>query len=178
MKFGKDKIPVIWFTGLPGAGKTTIGSKLRDELRRRGETVLLLDGDDLRSTLNRDLDFTEQGRKENIRRASEVSMLLHRNGIIALCSFITPTESIRKIVRDIVPEDVLIEVYISTPLEICEKRDSKGLYRKVREGKIKEFTGIDAPFEIPINPDYVLDTSNISLEDSITSLLEFLKQKN
>ena len=143
---------VIWLTGLSGSGKTTIAIELEKELHQMGYLTQVLDGDNVRSGINNNLGFGEDDRLENIRRIAEISKLFVNCGVITINCFVSPTESIRQIARDIIGSDDYLEVFIDTPLEECEKRDVKGLYQKARKGEIKNFTGIDAPFEIPQQP--------------------------
>lgn len=173
-KFLNQKSRVIWFTGLSGAGKTTISRVLEKELFVRGYFCQILDGDNIRSGINNNLSFTDEDRKENIRRIAEVSKLYLNSGIITINSFITPTPEMREIPRGIIGKPDLIEVYINAPLQICEQRDVKGLYKKAREGKIVNFTGIDAPFIPPKKPDLVLNTDKFSVEENVTQALDFL----
>ena len=155
---------VIWFVGLSGSGKSTLASELEDRLFKKGFNTYILDGDNIRSGLNNDLDFSDQSRKENIRRISEVAKLFADAGVIVLTAFISPFEEDRKIARQLIGDKDFIEIYVDCPLEVCEERDVKGLYKKAREGKIKNFTGIDSPFEIPKNPEVIVDTANNSLQ--------------
>jgi adenylylsulfate kinase len=173
-KFLKQHSRVIWFTGLSGAGKTTISRALENELFMRGFFCQIMDGDNIRSGINNNLGFTEADRKENIRRIAEVSKLYLHSGIITINSFITPTPEMREIPRQIIGKPDLIEVYINAPLTVCESRDVKGLYRKAREGKIINFTGIDAPFIPPKNPDLVLNTDEFSVLENVQQALEYL----
>lgn len=167
---------VIWLVGLSGSGKSTIAKAFEDEMYQRGHLTQLLDGDNLRSGINNNLSFSTEDRQENIRRTAEVSKLFLNCGIITLCSFITPTKAIRDNVREIVGEG-LYEVYINCPLEVCEQRDVKGLYKKARSGEIPEFTGIHSPFEPPENPDLELNTDTTSLEDCKAQLVEAVYPK-
>jgi adenylylsulfate kinase len=164
----------IWMTGLSGAGKTTIALGLEKELFDRGYVVKLLDGDDVRTGLNRDLSFSPGDRTENIRRIAEVNRLFVMSGIITINCFISPTLEIRDMAREIIGHGNFIELFIKASLEVCEKRDVKGLYAKARAGIIKEFTGIDAPYEIPDHPDLTLDTSNSTVEASIKTALDYI----
>jgi len=173
-KFLNQHPIAIWMTGLSGAGKSTIALHLEKELFALGYLTQILDGDNLRSGLNRKLGFSEADRYENIRRVAEVSKLFLNCGIICINSFITPTVPIRKMVRQIIGKENLIEVYINAPLEICEERDAKGLYKKARVGQIKNFTGVDSPFEPPENPDIELKTNRLSMEASVKKLLDFI----
>lgn len=154
-----QRAKVIWFTGLSGSGKTTLASELNRYLLVRGYLTYQIDGDRIRSGLNQDLGFSEEDRMENIRRVGEIARMFLDCGVICICSFITPTEEIRKMVKNIIGEKDFYEVYLSTPIDVCEQRDPKGLYKKARAGLLQDFTGVTAPFEIPANPDLVLDTS-------------------
>jgi len=165
---------VIWFTGLSGAGKTTISDALFLILQKKGYQVQNLDGDVLRKGLNSDLGFDMVSRVENIRRAAEVSKILMDSGVICLCSFITPTLAIRQKVRDIIGPKNLIEVFVNAPLTICEQRDVKGLYKKARQGLIEDFTGISSPFERPDNADIEIRTDLLSIEESVNKCLEVI----
>jgi adenylylsulfate kinase len=167
-------VKVIWFTGLSGAGKTTISNALVPKLRALGFHVQELDGDVLRKGLNSDLGFDMSSRDENIRRAAEVSRILMNSGGICLSSFITPTHSLRQKVRDVMGRDNLIEIFINAPLDVCEQRDVKGLYGKARMGLIPEFTGISSPFEAPDDPDLEIRTDLMSIEESVEKCLELI----
>lgn len=147
-----QKSLVIWMVGLSGSGKSTIAKDLEQSLYEQGYLTQLLDGDNLRTGINNNLGFSEEDRLENIRRAAEVSKLFLDCGVITICSFISPTEEIRALAKSIIGEKDFFEVYVNCPIEVCEQRDVKGLYRKVRNGEIKNFTGIDAPFEAPLAP--------------------------
>jgi len=160
---------VIWLVGLSGSGKSTIARALENKLHREKVLTQILDGDNLRSGLNHDLGFTDGERVENIRRTAEVARLFANCGVVTLCSFITPTEEIRKIARKIIGEDYF-EVYVSCPIEECEARDVKGLYNKARKGEIPGFTGIDSPFEEPLDPQLILDTKKDNIEESVENL--------
>jgi adenylylsulfate kinase len=165
---------MIWFTGLSGSGKSTIAIALERELHKRGLLCRILDGDNIRSGINNNLGFSEADRVENIRRIAEVSKLFIDTGIITIAAFISPNEEIRSMAADIIGRDDFLEIYVSTPIEECEKRDVKGLYAKARRGEIKNFTGISAPFEAPSAPSLELDTSRLSLEESVNKLLELV----
>ena len=165
---------MIWFTGLSGSGKSTIAIALERELHKRGLLCRILDGDNIRSGINNNLGFTEADRIENIRRIAEVSKLFVDTGIITIAAFISPSNDIREMAANIIGKDDFLEVYVSTPIEECERRDVKGLYAKARRGEIKNFTGISAPFEAPAQPALVLDTSALSLEESVNKLLELI----
>lgn len=168
---------MIWFTGLSGSGKSTIAIALERELHRRGILCRILDGDNIRSGINNNLGFTEADRVENIRRIAEVAKLFIDTGIVTLAAFISPNNDIREMAARIIGKDDFLEVYVSTPLEECERRDVKGLYAKARRGEIKNFTGITAPFEAPAHPALTLDTSVLSLEESVNRLLELVLPK-
>ena len=172
-----QKAIVVWMVGLSGSGKSTIAKALESELYNLGFITQLLDGDNLRIGINDNLGFSDADRLENIRRAAEVAKLFLNCGIITICSFISPTEKIRKLAKNIIGEPYFYEVYINAPIEICEKRDVKGLYKKARAGEIKSFTGIDSPFEAPKNPSIELKTDLISLEKCTEYLLEGLMEK-
>lgn len=170
----KQKSKVVWFTGLSGAGKTTICKALALKMKSIGYLVEELDGDVLRKGLNSDLGFDMVSRNENIRRAAEVSKILKDSGLICLSSFITPTKEIREMVRNIIGKENLIEIFVNAPLEVCEKRDVKGLYRKARLGLIPEFTGISSPFDEPTDADLEIRTDLISVEESVDECLELI----
>lgn len=165
---------MLWFTGLSGSGKSTVAVALERELHRRGRLCRILDGDNIRSGINANLGFSEADRKENIRRIAEVSKLFVDTGIITIAAFISPAEEMRQMAAEIIGRNDFKEIYISTPLEECERRDVKGLYAKARLGEIKNFTGISSPFEAPVNPDLSIDTSAVSLEESVRMLLALL----
>lgn len=165
---------MIWFTGLSGSGKSTIAIALERELHKRGILCRILDGDNIRSGINNNLGFTEADRVENIRRIAEVSKLFVDTGIVTLAAFISPNNDIREMAARIIGKDDFVEVYVSTPIEECERRDVKGLYAKARRGEIKNFTGISAPFEAPEHPALTLDTSVLTLEESVHKLLELI----
>ena len=173
-KFLNQNSRVIWFTGLSGAGKTTVSRVLEKELFSKGFFCQIMDGDNIRSGINNNLSFTEEDRKENIRRIAEISKLYLYSGIITINSFITPTPEMRDIPRAIIGKPDLIEVYINAPLNVCEGRDVKGLYKKAREGKIINFTGIDAPFIAPQNPELVLHTDKFTVEQNVEQALDYL----
>lgn len=168
---------MIWFTGLSGSGKSTIAIALERELHKRGILCRILDGDNIRSGINNNLGFTEADRVENIRRIAEVSKLFVDTGIVTLAAFISPNNDIREMAARIIGQDDFVEVYVSTPIEECERRDVKGLYAKARRGEIKNFTGISAPFEAPEHPALTLDTSVLSVEESVGKLLELVLPK-
>lgn len=165
---------LLWFTGLSGSGKSTIANALEVALFNRGQHTYLLDGDNVRHGLNKDLGFSDTDREENIRRIGEVSRLFVDAGMIVLSAFISPFRSDRKIARDLLPENEFIEVYMSTPLEVCEQRDPKGLYKKSRRGDIKHFTGIDSPYESPDAAEIELNTAEKSIEDCVQEIIDYL----
>ena len=173
----KQKGIIIWFTGLSGSGKSTLAIALERELYKQGILCRILDGDNIRSGINNNLGFSEADRTENIRRIAEVSKLFVDCGIVTIAAFISPTHAIRRMASEIIGEDDFLEVYVSTPIEECERRDVKGLYAKARRGEIKEFTGISSPFEAPEHPFISIDTSRQSLADSVKVLLEAVSPK-
>ena len=173
----RQRSKVVWFTGLSGSGKTTLATELEKRLNYNGYLTQILDGDNIRSGINYNLGFSEEDRMENIRRISEVSKLLIHSGVITINSFISPTHAIRHRAMEIIGRENFIEISVNTPLEVCEKRDAKGLYKKAREGKIKNFTGIDSPFELPVNPDVEVDTSKLTIEESIEKILKSVLPK-
>ena len=162
---------MIWFTGLSGSGKSTIAIALERELQKRGLLCRILDGDNIRSGINNNLGFSAEDRVENIRRIAEVGK---ETGIITLAAFISPNNELREMASRIIGKENFLEIYVSTPLEECERRDVKGLYAKARKGEIRNFTGISAPFEAPAHPDLSLDTSKLSVEESVNRLLELI----
>ena len=168
---------VIWFSGLSGAGKTTLAKELEVILHNKGFLTQILDGDNIRTGINNNLGFSDEDRKENIRRIAEVSKLLVHSGVIALNSFISPTKEIRDLAIGIIGKGNFIEVFVDAPLEVCEQRDVKGLYKKARDGKIKNFTGIDAPFERPETPDIIINTAELSIAESLDRLLALVLPK-
>ncbi|MEO9483334.1 MAG: adenylyl-sulfate kinase [Ekhidna sp.] len=168
---------LIWFTGLSGSGKSTLASAAEAHFFENGINTYILDGDNVRGGLNSDLDFTDASRRENIRRISEVSNLFLDAGLLVFTAFISPFKQDRTTARALVGAKNFIEVYVDCPLEVCEERDVKGLYKKAREGKLENFTGISSPFEIPENPDVVLNTADNSLQDCLRKLIEEIEQK-
>ena len=168
---------MIWFTGLSGSGKSTIAIALERELQQRGLLCRILDGDNIRSGINNNLGFSAEDRVENIRRIAEVGKLFVDTGIITLAAFISPNNEIREMAAGIIGKEDFLEIYVSTPLEECERRDVKGLYAKARRGEIKNFTGISAPFEAPTHPALSLDTSKLSLKESVDQLLDLILPK-
>ena len=173
----KHRSGAIWFTGLSASGKSTIAHHLEKELFDRRIRSYVLDGDNIRHGINSNLDFSREGRRENLRRIAEVSKLFVDCGIVVLAAFISPYSEDRAFVRDIVGTDHFFEVYVKCDLDVCEKRDPKGLYKKARAGIIKNYTGIDAPYEVPENPDIVIDTVGLNVEESVDKVLQFLEKK-
>lgn len=165
---------MIWFTGLSGSGKSTIAIALERELQCRRLLCRILDGDNIRSGINSNLGFSPEDRVENIRRIAEVGKLFVDTGIITLAAFISPTNELRRMAARIIGEQDFYEVYVSTPLEECERRDVKGLYAKARRGEIRDFTGISAPFEVPEHPALSLDTSQLTVEESVDRILKLI----
>jgi adenylyl-sulfate kinase len=165
---------IIWLTGLSGSGKSTIATELERELFASGKYAYVLDGDNMRHGLCSDLGFSADERKENIRRIGEVAKLFADAGLIVITAFISPYRSDREIVRRITPPGVFVEVYVNAPLEVCERRDPKGLYAKARAGEIKDFTGVSAPYEAPENPDIELPTDRLSVAESISAVIKHL----
>lgn len=168
---------VIWFSGLSGSGKSTLASALESYFFEKNIQTYILDGDNIRKGLNSDLSFSDEDRTENIRRISEVANLFTDAGVVVLTAFISPFESDRDLARRVIGADDFIEVYVKCPLEVCESRDVKGLYKKARAGVIKDFTGINSPFEEPNNPELVVDTANNSLQDCLQKLIENIDLK-
>lgn len=168
---------MLWFTGLSGSGKSTVAIALERELHSRGLLCRILDGDNIRSGINNNLGFSAEDRVENIRRIAEVGRLFVDTGIITIAAFISPNNQLREMAAEIIGKDDFVEVFLSTPLEECEKRDVKGLYAKARRGEIKNFTGISAPFEAPEHPDITLDTSKLPVEESVKILLDYVLPK-
>jgi len=168
---------LIWFTGLSGSGKSTLAVQLEAQLHAHGFKTYLLDGDNIRTGLNSDLEFTEEGRIENIRRIGEVSKLLLDAGIVVLSAFISPFKTDRDKVRNLVGEENYIEVFVDASMELCEQRDVKGLYKKARAGEVKNFTGIHARYEVPETPDIRIPTGSLSVEESIEKLLKVVLPK-
>ena len=162
---------ILWFTGLSGSGKSTIANAVEKKLALMNRHTFLLDGDNVRHGLNRDLGFTETDRIENIRRIGEVAKLMADAGLIVLTAFISPFRAERKMVRDMLPEGEFVEIFVDTPLEVAEQRDVKGLYRKAREGKLKNFTGIDSPYEAPENPEIRVNTVDMTVEEAADHII-------
>ena len=170
----QQKPCVLWFTGLSGSGKSTIADELEKKLHKLGKHTILLDGDNVRHGLNKDLGFTDQDRVENIRRIAEVSKLMVSSGLITIVSFISPFQSERVMARNLLDEGEFIEIYIDTPIELCEARDPKGLYKKARAGKLKNFTGIDSEYEVPEKAEITLRNSTANIDDLVGEILEYL----
>lgn len=170
----KQKSPVIWLTGLSGSGKSTIANELAIKLQEKGKLAYILDGDNIRMGLNKDLGFSDDDRKENIRRIAEVAKLLSDAGMIVITAFISPFREERERAKDIIGRDNFLEVYVKADLEVCEERDPKGLYKKARAGEIKQFTGIDSPYEEPINDFKVVNSSEWSIEECTNVLMREL----
>lgn len=168
---------MIWFTGLSGSGKSTIAIALERELHKRGMLCRILDGDNIRTGINNNLGFSEADRVENIRRIAEVSKLFIQTGIITIAAFISPSNEIREMAASIIGKEDFLEIYVNTPIEECERRDVKGLYAKARRGEIKDFTGVSAPFEVPLHPALSLDTSVLTVEESVNRLLDLILPK-
>jgi len=177
-KLLNQKSAVFWFVGLSGSGKSTVAKAVEKELYAKGYFTELLDGDNLRTGVNNNLSFTEEDRKENVRRAAEVSKLFRDAGAITICSLISPTEEIRNQAKEIIGEDFYV-VYVNAPFEVCAERDVKGLYKKALNGEIKNFTGLDSPFDAPVNPFIEVKTHEESLEEStkkvLNAILEVVK---
>lgn len=165
---------MIWFTGLSGSGKSTVAMGVERELHAQGILCRILDGDNVRAGINNNLGFSAEDRIENIRRIAEIGKLFVQTGVVTLACFVSPTNDIRQMARKIVGEEDFLEVYISTPIEECERRDVKGLYARARKGEVKNFTGISAPFEAPVSADIDIDTSKIPLEESVRTLTELI----
>ena len=173
----KQRGVMIWMTGLSGSGKSTVALGVERELHKRGILCRILDGDNIRAGINSNLGFSEEDRKENIRRISEIGKLFVHTGIVTIACFVSPTNELRQLARDIIGEEDFREVYIATPLEECERRDVKGLYARARRGEVKDFTGISAPFEAPTNPALSLDTSKMTLQEEVEAVVELCLNK-
>ncbi len=176
-KMNGHKSVIIWFTGLSGAGKSTVAHALEDILHKNKIRTFVLDGDNVRQGLCKDLGFSEDDREENIRRIGEVSRLMMEAGVIVLSAFISPFIKDRKIVRELVTKGEFIEVFCDAPIDVCETRDVKGLYKKARAGEIQEFTGISSPYEAPTKPEILLDTANQTIEKSVERILAYLRKQ-
>ena len=174
-KLNNHRSIVLWFTGLSGSGKSTLAHALEEKLFQKGCRTFVLDGDNVRYGLNSNLDFSEKGRTENIRRISEVSKLMLESGLIVMTAFISPFNKDREDARKLISSDDFIEIFCKASLEACEARDVKGLYKRARAGEIKNYTGIDSPYEVPEKPELIIETDNQSLEESISIILNFLE---
>lgn len=177
-KINGHKGCTIWLTGLSGSGKSTIAVDLEKRLAERGNKTYILDGDNVRHGLNKNLGFSPEDRTENIRRIGEVAKLFTEAGLIAITAFISPYRADRDQVRTIMPAGDFIEIHVDCPVEVCEQRDVKGLYKKARAGEIKEFTGISAPYEAPAKAELTLKTNELALEKSVDAILTYLEQRN
>jgi len=174
----KDQKPcILWFTGLSGSGKSTIANAVELALNKQGKHTYLLDGDNIRMGLNRGLGFSDEDRVENIRRIGEVAKLFVDSGLIVLTAFISPFRKERQSVRELVEKDAFIEIFIDTPLKVCESRDPKGLYKKAREGEIPNFTGVSSPYEAPAKPEIHIKNDKISIEDVTQLIIDYLQEK-
>jgi len=171
------KSVVIWFTGLSGSGKSTLAHSVEEELYNLDCRTFVLDGDNVRHGLSSNLSFSDDDRKENIRRIGEAAKLMMESGVIAMTAFISPFKKDRNLVRQLLTQGDFIEIYCNASLEVCESRDVKGLYKRARAGEIKNYTGIDSPYEAPDNPELIIDTESESLEVSVTKVIDFLKSK-
>ena len=171
------KSVVIWFTGLSGSGKSTLAHSVEEELYKLGCRTYVLDGDNVRHGLSSNLTFSNDDRKENIRRIGEAAKLMMEAGVIAITAFISPFKKDRNLVRQLLPQGDFVEIYCKASLETCESRDVKGLYKRARAGEIKNYTGIDSPYEAPDNPELVIDTEGEPLEESVIKVINFLKSK-
>jgi adenylylsulfate kinase len=175
-KLNEHRSVVLWFTGLSGSGKSTLAHALEEKLFQKGCRTFVLDGDNVRHGLNSNLDFSDADRGENIRRISEVSKLMLEAGLIVMTAFISPFTEDRNTARNLIKNDNFIEIYCKASIETCEKRDVKGLYKKARAGKIKNYTGIDSPYEAPVNPELIINTDKESLDESISKILSYLQE--
>jgi len=177
-KLYQHKSCIVWFTGLSGSGKSTLANALDQRLYQARINSYVLDGDNVRHGLNRDLNFKPEDRQENIRRIGEVSKLFVDSGSIVLTAFVSPYQEDRKLARDMVEPEEFVEIYVKCPVEECENRDPKGLYKKARNGEIPEFTGISAPYEEPITPELTISTDETSVEQSVEMIITYLKKQN
>jgi adenylylsulfate kinase len=176
-KLNGHKSCVLWFTGLSGAGKSTLAHAVEEELHQRGCRTFVLDGDNVRHGLSSNLGFSDDDRRENIRRIGEAAKLMMEAGVITMTAFISPFRADREAVRSLIPHGDFLEIYCRASLDVCEARDVKGLYKKARAGEIKNYTGIDSPYEEPIDPELIVDTGTISLDDSVKAVLQLLQQR-
>ena len=168
---------VIWMTGLSGSGKSTLARGLEHKLHNQGILTKLLDGDNLRTGLNKNLGFSEEDRLENIRRVAETAKLFLDNGVVTICSFVSPTKALRKMAKEIIGEDDFLEVFVEASFDECTKRDVKGLYKKALKGEIKDFTGLDAPFDSPLQPFLTIDTEQLTIAESVDLLYQKVIKK-
>lgn len=168
---------LLWFTGLSGSGKSTIANELEKELFKKGIKTYSLDGDNIRSGINKDLTFDSKDRTENIRRVSEIAKLMIDAGLVVLAAFVSPYKKDREAIKYMVKDTNFVEIFISTPLEECERRDTKGLYKKARSGAIKNMTGISAPYEAPVSPDIEINTKVESVESAVKTIMDYIKPK-
>ena len=175
-KLNNHKSVVLWFTGLSGSGKSTLAHALEEKLFNMGCRTFVLDGDNVRHGLNSNLGFSETDRSENIRRISEVSKLMLEAGLIVMTAFISPFKEDRNEARALIAKDNFIEIYCKASMETCEKRDVKGLYKKARAGEIKNYTGIDSPYEAPVNPELIIDTDQETLDYSVSKIMNYLEE--
>ena len=171
------KAYLLWFTGLSGSGKSTLANLVEMELHKKGLSTYILDGDNVRQGINKDLSFSHQDRSENIRRIAEISTLMLDAGVLTLAAFVSPYIKDREAVKQIVGQDNVLEIYVNTSLAACERRDVKGLYKKARAGEIKNMTGISAPYQEPLNPDLEVVTDGQPIEKSVKTILEFINKK-
>jgi len=168
---------VVWMTGLSGSGKSTLANMLEQKLHQQGVLTKLLDGDNLRTGLNKNLGFSDDDRLENIRRVAETAKLFLENGIVTICSFVSPTMALRNMAKEIIGEDDFLEIFVDASFDECAKRDVKGLYKKALKGEIKDFTGLDAPFDIPKNPFLNIDTEELTVDESAELLYQMVIKK-
>jgi adenylylsulfate kinase len=176
-QLNSHKSVVVWFTGLSGSGKSTLAHSVEEELYKLNCRAFVLDGDNVRHGLSSNLTFSDDDRKENIRRIGEAAKLMMEAGVIAMTAFISPFKKDRNLVRQLLPQGDFIEIFCKTSLEACESRDVKGLYKRARSGEIRNYTGIDSPYEAPDNPELVIDTENESLKESVVKVIDFLKSR-
>ena len=174
----QHKSVVLWFTGLSGSGKSTLAHAVEEKLYQLGLNTFVLDGDNVRHGLNKDLGFSDQDRKENIRRISEAAKLMLEAGVITLTAFISPFKEEREMARSLMPHGDFIEIHCYCPLEVCEQRDVKGLYKRARNGEIKDFTGISSPYEAPLKPELKIDTNALTLEEGAQQVIALLHERH
>jgi len=177
IRLNKHKSMILWFTGLSGSGKSTLASILEEKLYCLGIRTYILDGDNIRTGLNKDLDFSKESREENIRRISEVAKLFVDAGLVVMTAFISPYRRDRYLARQLVAKEEFIEIYVRCPLKVCEERDVKGFYKKARQGMVKQFTGIDSPYEEPETPEIIIETDKITIEESVNNIISYLMIK-